>query len=98
MVMPMPDGDPKDLVRRSYDQISRAYRGDSVRLTPQEFPLLRQIEVTTWRPSSFVTGAEDFDDGHHTALVPCRQDLNESLAHFHWIKCQDLRRVTDRSS
>ena len=28
----MPYDDPKDLVRRSYDQISRAYRGDSVGL------------------------------------------------------------------
>ena len=26
----IPYGDPKDLVRRSYDRISRAYRGDSV--------------------------------------------------------------------
>lgn len=30
MAADMPYGDPKDLVRRSYDQISRAYRGDSV--------------------------------------------------------------------
>ena len=30
MATHMSHGDPKDLVRRSYDQISRAYRGDSV--------------------------------------------------------------------
>ena len=30
MATHMSHGDPKDLVRRSYDRISRAYRGDSV--------------------------------------------------------------------
>ena len=30
MATPMSHDDPKDLVRRSYDQISCAYRGDSV--------------------------------------------------------------------
>ncbi len=30
MVTGMDNGDPKDLVRRSYDQISYAYRGDSI--------------------------------------------------------------------
>ena len=30
MATRIPQGDPKDLVRRSYDRISHAYRGDSV--------------------------------------------------------------------
>src|SRR5215831_16118815 len=30
MAIPIPPSDPKDLVRRGYDQISHAYRGDSV--------------------------------------------------------------------
>jgi hypothetical protein len=71
---------------------------DQVRLTSQEFFLLSQIEIPTWCPSGFVTGAEDFDNGHHAALVPYRQDLNENFAHLNWIECQYPGRVTNRSS
>ena len=40
MVMNMDNGDPKNLVRRSYDQISYAYRGDSISRDRGYFPWL----------------------------------------------------------
>ena len=62
--------DPKDLVRRSYDQISYAYRGDSLPRDRNYFRWLAEIGFSVQWARFIPEG-----DGEHTLLLAQRPRL-----------------------